>query len=191
MKMNDIETQNFDPNDLDWLAFCYVADELDDAQTAEFEIRLESDQAARDAVVAAMHSATAIDRALATSVASNTQNQLPEKRRTSFWFQPAPLLAAVVALMLLVALINFDFKSNDGGVASQGDLAEAWASSFSEESELAEEVVTLVDYTSFDAEAEEDNSWLLAALIDPDEVNDDPEGSSFNEELEDVLPCME
>lgn len=190
--MNDIETRNFDPNDLDWLAFCYIADELDDAQTAKFEARLEADQAARDAVLTAMLSANAIDSAFAASVEPRAKNQLPQKSRSSFWFQPAPMFAAITCLMLMIALLNFDFNdNNDGVVASQNDLAEAWASSLAMDNEPAEETVTLVDYTSLEVEDEEDNSWLLAALVDIEEVNEESDGSSLPEELEDVLPCMQ
>ncbi len=42
-----------DNEDLSWLAFCYVADELDSQQRGLFEIRLATDQTARDAVVRA------------------------------------------------------------------------------------------------------------------------------------------
>jgi len=37
-------------DDLNWLAFRYVAGELDDAETQAFEARLETDQPAREAV---------------------------------------------------------------------------------------------------------------------------------------------
>jgi len=39
---------------LSWLAFRYVANELTDAEAAQFELRLENDQAAREAVAAAV-----------------------------------------------------------------------------------------------------------------------------------------
>ena len=35
-------------NDLDWLAFCYAAGELDPLQVEQFEARLTDDQEARD-----------------------------------------------------------------------------------------------------------------------------------------------
>lgn len=190
IEMNNNETRDFDSNDLDWLAFCYIADELEDTQRSEFEARLEVDQVAREAVLSAMLSATALDSAIAASHQPSANNQLPEKRRrTSFWFQPASIFA-VMGLMLMIAIMNFDFADNNDGVASQDDLAEVWASSLAMDEVPAEENVTLVDFTSLESEAEEDNSWLLAALVDLDEL-EDANDSDMPEELEDVLPCMQ
>src|SRR5437016_14511109 len=41
-------------NDLDWLAFCCAAGELDADQTEQFEARLADDQAAREALARAV-----------------------------------------------------------------------------------------------------------------------------------------
>ena len=40
-------------DDLDWLAFCYIADEMTEVEEREFELRMEHDQSVRDAVVRA------------------------------------------------------------------------------------------------------------------------------------------
>ena len=41
-------------NELDWQAFCYIADEMTELQRQEFEDRMGEDQEVRDAVVRAM-----------------------------------------------------------------------------------------------------------------------------------------
>lgn len=43
-----------DHNDLDWLAFCYAAGDLDVAEAEQFEARLADDQAAREALARAV-----------------------------------------------------------------------------------------------------------------------------------------
>ena len=40
-------------DDLDWLAFCYIADEMTEVEEREFELRMEHDQSVRDAVARA------------------------------------------------------------------------------------------------------------------------------------------
>ena len=51
-------------DDLQWLAFCYVADELDHDQRSAFESRLEIDQTARDAVASAVRHSQTIHAAI-------------------------------------------------------------------------------------------------------------------------------
>lgn len=45
---------NPDPNHVDWLAFRYVAGEMNDEESARWELRLADDQTAREAVAAAV-----------------------------------------------------------------------------------------------------------------------------------------
>lgn len=52
-------------NQLDWLAFCYIADELNEEQRNAFELRLAEDQQVRDAVVQAMEQSQLLFAALA------------------------------------------------------------------------------------------------------------------------------
>ncbi|HMC10306.1 MAG TPA: hypothetical protein VKH44_03415, partial [Pirellulaceae bacterium] len=47
-------TNDINPNDLDWLAFCYAAGELDSAEAEQFEARLADDQSAREALARAV-----------------------------------------------------------------------------------------------------------------------------------------
>ena len=54
-------------NDLSWQAFCYVANELDAKARRQFEIRLEQDQIARDAVAQALDDARLLDLALSST----------------------------------------------------------------------------------------------------------------------------
>jgi hypothetical protein len=65
----DEQTQGGD-RELAWLAFRYIEGELALAEAAEFEIRLESDQAAREAVAAAVELAAVVELAGAVEIAS-------------------------------------------------------------------------------------------------------------------------
>ena len=145
-------------SELPWLAFCYVANELDAETRREFEIRLEHDQSAREAVVQEFDGAWMLDQALsahaspqetgqtqaATCELSQPQSQRSQrssatksKRR---W--PAALLGLSVAGLLAMAAIQLQWKPADVKVAKNPSfavpseltnasmsLAETWADS--------------------------------------------------------------
>jgi len=69
------------PDDLDWLAFCYIADELSRDEADAFETRLAHDQEAREAVARAVE----LTRAVAAAGAERRKRPEPASRAPGVW----------------------------------------------------------------------------------------------------------
>ncbi|MCU0874294.1 MAG: hypothetical protein MUE50_18310 [Pirellulaceae bacterium] len=112
------ETQ---PDDLDWLAFRYVAAELSPGESREFERRLEQDQEAREAV-GRLVEVTCVVRALDWDAAP----PVTPVRRLRPWYHRGGLqLAAGLALGLAFALLVFGPHPGDQTGRQNGSLASA------------------------------------------------------------------
>lgn len=74
------QEQDNQERDLQWMAFCYIADELDAAQRDEFEQQLATDQLARDAVVLAMEHCQLIEHAIDAGHQSAATVNVSERR---------------------------------------------------------------------------------------------------------------
>lgn len=81
--MSSRQTNQQPAQDLDWMAFCYVTDEMNSEELAEFETRLLEDQAAREAVEKAMQINSIIAGAYQSEPLSarNSVHILPETRQ--------------------------------------------------------------------------------------------------------------
>jgi hypothetical protein len=95
-----------DPDDLTWLAFCYVAGELGPAEAEAFEARLDHDQAAREAVAGAVE--------LVELVSQSAQRE-PVARRNR---RVVAVLATAAALTLAVVLGGLRFGPTGGSQPS-------------------------------------------------------------------------
>ena len=167
-------------SDLDWLAFCYVADELDSAQRAAFEQRLEHDQLAREAVGLAVSHAMTLDAAIAADVLAKTSNRpLPQavdkrsSKESAAWRLPLALAAAAAALMLI--LFSQSWTGNGSDSTSAEDLAEVWVNTLVSLNQEELEEFVAEDMGGFDLN--DDDSWLFAALDDAEnegELTGDP-----------------
>ena len=140
-------------SELPWLAFCYVANELDAPTRREFEIRLERDQIAREAVARAFDNAWMLDQALTqdASEVPTTTYELPQpvakQTARSGSVKPKPawpkmLLGIGIAGLLAFALLQITWTPANLEVAQNIDsstpsertnasvsLAETWADS--------------------------------------------------------------
>jgi len=171
---------------LHWLAFRYVADELDATEASEFESLLATDQAAREAVARAVEVTTQIRQALANAVVVTAASKQSNWSRNT-------TRAAVVAvgscltLFLALCLVRSSLPIT-GGVAHQSiesdssvspaQLAYAWAKARNGLTELqpvANPVLTdsldAVLFAAVDSESEQSlvaPSWMLAALAKMD-----------------------
>jgi len=87
-------------NDLDWLAFCYTAGELNAVDAEQFEARLADDQRAREALARAV-------QLTQTVAAAETQFDLvmPARRTESDWKRRVSWMAIGGLASLLVALL--------------------------------------------------------------------------------------
>jgi hypothetical protein len=165
-------------NQLDWLAFCYIADELNEEQRNAFEMRLAEDQQARDAVVQAMEQSQLLFVALTDVDAVTT---IPGQRRSSYRLSPqlaSRLLAFAAALLLmttgLIWLANSDYMNSNHPPLAQTHsagfdaekLAFAWADSLDEISEVDFELPADEDSGYTDEVVERAEDWMFFALED-------------------------
>ena len=157
-------------NDLDWMAFCYIADELSGEELAQFEARLASDQAARDAVEQAMRISTAVYECKlpttepAVQTVSATAPSAVSSRSVSQWI--VALAAALLIGVGLTAWIANSNPSKSGEVAMTQDeeLAIAWADTI-QEVELSVVVDEFQDEFQFaSSEGSDEDDWMFVAF---------------------------
>jgi hypothetical protein len=124
-------------DDLDWLAFRYVAAELSGAESREFEDRLEHDQQAREAVGRVVEVTCAV-RSLEPDVLPRVR--LARRRRAWYPRRSVRWLAAL-ALGLALAVLAWGppHRARDGrpegrlaGALPPGELALVWSSARTE-----------------------------------------------------------
>jgi len=171
--------------DLSWLAFCYVANELDAKVRRQFEIRLEEEQTARDAVVEALDGARMLNLALSphTSEPQEVTGELPTRksgeklrlgpvRSNSKWLKV--LVGTAVAGLLAIVLTQlWQKQATVELVQSTRSLAEAWAD-LDWEADMQVGIVsgddltdeTQLDYSLEQREGVHQDDWMTATLID-------------------------
>src|SRR5687768_11526353 len=90
-----------DKSELDWLAFCYAAGELDAAEAEAFEARLAEDQSAREAL------ARAVELTQTIGAAENQSGDLvtPAVRTTRDWNTRLSWMAIGGLASVLLALL--------------------------------------------------------------------------------------
>jgi anti-sigma factor RsiW len=167
---------------LNWLAFRYVANELDAAEASNFELLLTTDQAAREAVASAVAQTIQIRQALAGAVVvAATAQRSTWSRKTNRVTLVA--VGSCLALLLAVCLLRSPLTITDGVAyqANENDfsnspaqLAYAWAEARDGSTELqpATEPVLAdsldgVLIAAVDSDFEQSlvtPSWMLAAL---------------------------
>jgi ferric-dicitrate binding protein FerR (iron transport regulator) len=107
--------------DVDWLAFRYVAAELSPAESRQFECRLEHDQEAREAVGRLVETTCAV-RMLDWDAASRA---MPVRRRRPWYRRRAVQVAAGLAVALMVALLVRIPRSGQQRREPEGSFATA------------------------------------------------------------------
>ena len=112
--------QSFETDDLDWLAFRYISNEMTGAEAESFEQRLADDQSAREAV------ARAVD--LSQAVSAVPRDVLPIRSRTRR-VRPIHWFAAAAASLAAGVLIYQSFQAT----SDPGRLAKLWAEHFGQE----------------------------------------------------------
>jgi anti-sigma factor RsiW len=160
-----------DPADLPWLAFQYVNDELSPDETAQFEERLATDQAAREAVAESM---------LLVQAVSAGARMTPASAQRS-WKQHAAWAAVGAAACLATIFVVRTFPTQ-GEMAARPQIADVastelalvWANSEGyseiESPEAADEDHGLAaDTREIDREFVVPG-WMMEALSTPSEV---------------------
>ena len=122
-------------SDLDWLAFCYAAGELDSAQTELFEARLADDQTAREALARAVE----LTQTVAAAETQCGDFVVPAHRASETWNQRLSWMAIGGVASLLLALLWSGFVGPTWhtaqrrlSTASRYELAMAWNQTRSE-----------------------------------------------------------
>ncbi len=165
--------------DLEWQAFRYLANELNEADRVNFETQLGNDESAQQSVVqmstlmcqlaSTSDSRSAVfetPAAFTVSVGENAAIHRSTRRRIATAWTITVASAFLIGLATWVFNINVE---NSGDEGSQ--LAEVWVDSVGEISEQAEADLELAktDASEFSNDADED--WLLAALISLEEFD--------------------
>src|SRR5262245_16159830 len=123
-------------DELAWLAFRFIAGEMTADETTAFELRLADDQAAREAVAAAVE----LFHAVCAAEAAEPVVAVAAKERST-WSQKVTWVAsgAVAAALLVMVSLNLGsvanwFGSNNGATvaAVSPALADAWSAVRSE-----------------------------------------------------------
>lgn len=182
----DALERSSETTDLSWLAFRYVANELDATTRRQFEIRLEQDQAARDAIVEALDNARMLNLAV-SSQASESQEatcELPSREsgerqrvepvRSGGQWSKALVGVAVAGLLAIVLPQLWRNQTTMEFAQSTRSLAEAWADADWEvetQVEIAIAETELVydnqaDGTLEHLEDVHQDDWMAATLID-------------------------
>lgn len=169
----------FNPNDLDWLAFCYVADELVGTQRTDFEARLENDELAQQAVVDAVQQAQVLYSSLNSTSFNDGKEPVvlaapPFQTQQGSFIRSRALIVTAAAMLMLVAGWAWFTSGNTTGIdtpaASESDrLAVVWVETLDVMSDA--EIDEFMDEESpiADSKDEESDHWMLLALTDLEE----------------------
>jgi len=177
MNLNNDNEKRDEPSgdDLDWLAFCYVTDELDAESRAAFEQRLATDVIACEAVADAVHLSS-----LVYEVAEADDNKLvelpadPAEHTQPAKWSVVPTLVFAASVMLCLLAAGWIWTNSNGTQQSPdaNQLATTWAEAFVDEdpgSEFESVILTTGAGSTFGGDlddADSDDSWLLVALAD-------------------------
>ena len=170
---------------LNWLAFRYVANELDATEVNEFESLLLTDQAAREAVARAVSETIQIRQALAVVATATSERSNWGRKSTRVAFLA---IGSCLALLLAVCLIRPSLPPAGSEIVYQSaisspsdsplQLAYVWAEARHDLAEfppaanavLADSLDAVV-IAAIDSDLEQSlvaPSWMLAALANAD-----------------------
>lgn len=175
--------QPFDRDDeLDFLAFQYVGDELTEDARHAFETRLLNDQAAREAVAGAVEVTLATREAFAEDEVLVAVRDDMRSGKARGWWSVALATCALSGLVLLSWSMQAGKRPATPGVGS--DLAIAWSEARSEwptsaltDEQLPEEPVPLTDDNELALP-----TWLIAAVTEANtEVSETSPGDTIPE----------
>lgn len=151
--------------ELEWTAFCYVAGELPASEAAQFELRLESDQAACEAVVCAVQMAQAVSGLEPSTVAPRpVAHATGDGRKTSTRSAMGAVAVTAACLLLTVGALIWGRgpQSETSQAEAQGAdrLVDLWAVASPELEAFEDDDVGVAEEESDDFLVP---SWMLAA----------------------------
>lgn len=128
---NSKTPDEFAAADLDWLAFRYVANEMDADELTAFETRLGEDQAAREAVARAVELGYAVatvslnHEVIAGSSVSTAEVAASANRG---WLKPFAWMSAGAAACLVAVLLSHELRPSTSEVAKSANPTNATVS---------------------------------------------------------------
>lgn len=166
------------PEELDLLAFRYVAAEMTQEERDAFESLLETNQLARESVADAVGLAELV-------YASYEEQEKPNRAKTgqstiarssrmvwrSSWLALAGMVVALVTAGVFLLNRPGDMQA-DTGAAESESVAMAWVEVIEQDSQLADNEFAELDFES-DLIDDGDVSWMLAALTDLAEAGEE------------------
>lgn len=174
-------------DDVNWLAFRYVAGELDEAETQAFELLLETDQPAREAVAQAVMIARSVTMVADYGQAKQSESvcelttPVSAAGRGSAWGWGTALVVSAALLVLVSQVVRPGARELGTKApaidAAQEQLAEvwdsvrepldkpAWTADVWEEEEDEDAALELTTSSTDTAVDDSDAYWIEAAVI--------------------------
>ena len=179
-------TNNFSPDDLDWLAFQYVAGELQGADLEAFEDLLASDDRACSAVAQAVQITEAVvccehdcgqsvNRELRSARVASPVRQLglqPAKRQ--LWRGLLAVACSAASVAVMISWLNLQAPPEQLLTGSETAVAALWV--HNADDEATHDLVTATNTELHDSEEEDAvPAWLLAAVTEEQQTETDDE----------------
>ena len=193
--MTDQHQHFSETDDLDWLAYCYVVDELSPPQRIQFESRLAIEQAARTAVAKAVELNDAILMAdipsletveLATSkTVSHRANHRPGQSTR----RGLPALVFAASIMLALFALSWLWNSPVTPGSDVSDLALAWSEFADEDSPQPAADFSIIEIdTVYEIANDPVEPWtFVTSNNSEDSAEDSSEATSQTDDLTDDL----
>jgi len=178
-------------NNLEWLAFCYVADELDADERQQFEQRLSEDQSARDAVanavslsqfVYAAHRETELSNNISASLVRDPSAVYRQQRiQAGFMFAASILMALLTVGYFWIFMDQDNNYTLSESTTDSDSLVLAWADSleqdyvddlFGEDEETEDSFFYDEDFDSQPA------AWMIEAFDETEPAAENLDGES-------------
>lgn len=157
--------------DLNWLAFCYIADELDQAERMAFESRLLDCENAREAVVDAVRDSQTLYETLKSKPQplAHAVNLAVPKQATHTRRWTAAIVATAAAVLLAVSCWSIISRPSTPVIASESDgLAAAWVETLVTMSDTELDEFINEEFPQTEVVTDELDNWMFVALSEAD-----------------------
>ena len=159
---------NSEFKDLNWLAFRYIADELDQTERMAFESRLLDCENAREAVVDAVRDSQTLYETL-KSESQPLVNLAVPKQATHMRRWTAAIVATAAAALLAVNCWSIISPPSTPVIASESDgLAAAWVETLVTMSDTELDEFINEEFPQTEVVTDELDNWMFVALSEAD-----------------------